>query len=144
MATTYSDQRANDVAVPPVPNSHNTKGKVKRAYFSLNTTDTPVSDGDTVELCKVPVNARIVGGFIVYGAMGASATAIIGIAGDTNRYMASEDVSAAGSEAWANVEAEAFGDVLTQEETIILTAGGANYAADKNILGYIEYISAGE
>lgn len=144
MATVYSDQRANDVAVPPVLNKPNVHGKVLRSYFSLNTTTHPINSGDVVELCRVPAGARIVGGYLIYGAMGTSATAIIGITGSTSKYLASTDVSALGGGAFAHTAALNFGSEPTAEETLLLTAGGANYAAAKDIKGYIEYISAGE
>lgn len=144
MSTVYSDQRANDVAVPPVLNKPNVHGKVLRSYFSLNTTDHPINNGDVVELCRVPAGARIQEGYIIYGAMGASATAIIGIAGSTSKYLTSTDVSALGGGGFAHTAALNYGVETTAEETIILTAGGADYASGKDIKGYVQYISAGE
>ena len=145
MATTYSDQRANDVAVPPVPNASNVDGRVRRKYFSVaSTTTTVINNGDVVELCKLPVGARITGGRLLYGAMGASTTAVIGVAGTTNKYLTSTSVVSAGQTSFADTNALNFGDSLTAETTIILTAGGANYATGQYLKGYIEYISSGE
>lgn len=144
MATLYSAQRTNDVAVPSVPNAVNTAGRVYRKYFSFNTSTITVTTSDSIELCKLPVGARVVGGHITYGAMGASATASIGYAGATTRYLSGLDVSALGAADFADTQARNFGDALTEEKTILLTPAGANYAAAKDCTGYIEYVSAGE
>lgn len=145
MATVYSDERANDVAAPPVPNAANKAGRVLRKYFSVaSTTTTTITTADTLELCKLPVGARIVGGLVLYGAMGGTATALIGVAGTTNKYLTSTSVVSAGAASFANTNALNFGDVLAAETTIILTPGGSNYASGQYIKGYVEYISAGE
>lgn len=144
MATVLSAERTNDAAVPSVLNPANKAGRVYQKYFSFNTTTITVNNGDTVELVKVPVGARIVGGYITFGAMGASATASIGYAGATTRYLNGGSVAAIGQLSLANTQALNFGDELAAEKLIILTAGGANYAAAKDLTGYIEYISAGE
>ncbi len=145
MATVYSDERANDVAVPPVPNTTNKAGRVLRKYFSVaSTTATPITTADTVELCKLPVNARVVGGRIVFGAMGGTATAALGVAGATGKYLAATSVVGAGQSSFADTNALNFGDVLAAETAIILTPAGSNYASGQYVKGYVEYISAGE
>lgn len=145
MATVYSDERANDVAVPPVPNAANKAGRVLRKYFSVaSTTSTPITTADTLELCKLPVGARVVGGVLIYGAMGGTATAVIGVAGTTNKYLTSTSVVSAGKATFGDTNALNFGDALTAETTLILTPGGSNYASGQYVKGYVEYISAGE
>ena len=63
-------------------------GKVRSAYFSVNTTTQAISSGDTVNLATLPKGARLLGGFVSFGAMGASATLVIGDSGDADRLLA--------------------------------------------------------
>jgi hypothetical protein len=144
MATVYSNQRTNDVATPPVPNNPNTDGRVKRKYFEFDTALITVNSGDTIELCKVPIKARITGGYIAFEAFGASTTLAIGVSGTTGKYLGATSVAAIGQSSFANTVALNFGEELAAEITLIGTAAGANFAATKKCRGYIEYISAGE
>ena len=115
-------------------------GKLRAAYFSVNTTTQAISSGDTVNLAVLPKGARILGGFVSFGAMGASATLKIGDSGSDVRLLASTDVSAAGT---ANILAAAgFGYETTDVVTVIATAGGANYASAKDLKGVIFYSTA--
>ena len=144
MATVYSDQRANDVAVPPVPNSPNTAGRVYRKWFSVTTSASLGLIGDVIELCKIPANVRIVGGRMDFEAMGASATLSLGVSGSAAKYLAATSVAAIGQALFAATIALNFGEVLAAETTLIGTCAGANFTAAKKIYGYVEYISAGE
>lgn len=144
MATQYSEQRANDIASPPVPNNANTAGRVLRKWFDLNTTARPINIGDTVELVKVPVKARLVGGRMDFEAMGASATLALGVSGTPAKYLAAASVAAIGSLPFMTTHALNFGEDVAAEFILLGTAAGANYAANKRLSGYIEYISAGE
>jgi hypothetical protein len=112
-------------------------GKARIAYFSVNTTTQAISSGDTVNLVTLPKGARILGGKVSFGAMGASATLTIGDAGSAVRLLASTDVSAAGA---VDIFAAAGVGYETTDATIIIaTAAGANYASAKDLKGYLLY-----
>jgi hypothetical protein len=139
MATLYSAQMAVRIAKAKVrPDEHT--GKERIAWFDLNTTTTPVTTADTIVLTTIPANARITGGWVTWGAMGASATLAIGITGTTAKYMAATDVSAIGSSVFARTQALSFGQVTTAEVTVIGTPAGANFAAAKDLMGYVAYV----
>lgn len=117
-------------------------GRVRMAFFSLNTTNVAVENGDTINLVKIPAGARVIGGQVAFGAMGANATLTIGDAGDPDRLLAALDVSAAGTAALASkdVVPGLLGHEYSAETIITGTAGGANYAAAKVLHGYILYV----
>lgn len=140
-STLQSLEYANTVAVPQIKNLTNVKGaKLRHLWFSFATaTATPIANGDTLQLGYLYTGSRIAAGFVSFGAMGTSAVMSIGYSGATTRYASSIDVSALGTASFANTAALNFGDILTADQLILLTAGGANYAASKNILGFITY-----
>lgn len=141
MATIQSLEYANTVAVPQIKNLTNVRGgKLRHLWFSFATaTATPIANGDTMQLGTLTAGNRIAAGFVSFGAMGASATMSIGYSGATTRYASSIDVSALGTTSFANTAALNFGDILAADQLLLLTAGGANYAASKAILGFITY-----
>ncbi len=140
-STIQSLEYANVVAVPPIKNPTTNKGaKLRHLWFSFATaTATPIANGDTMQLGYLYAGTRVDTGFVSFGAMGTSATMSIGYSGATTRYANAVDVSALGTATFANTAALNFGDVLTADQLILLTAGGANYAASKAILGRITY-----
>jgi hypothetical protein len=115
-------------------------GKVRSAFFSVNTTTQAISQNDTVNLAVLPKGARVIGVYVSFGAMGASATLTIGDSGAAARFLASTDVSSAGV---TNAIATAgLGYETTAETIVIATAGGANYASAKDLKGIILYTTA--
>ncbi len=170
MATWNSDQMKKLVNVPVIHVPSNEHGRVRRqvfAYPSLETTvipgypavlgsaETPAS-GDTIQLCKLPPNASVVGGKLFWEANTATATLNIGIAGNTSKYSptnaplltaASALPAATGGAAGyelggfgGTVAAPILGDKPTTVVTIIGTVGVATLTANKRIWGYIDYL----
>lgn len=119
----------------------NKKGRKRIEFFSINTTTQAVANGDTINFVTLPKGARVIGGRVTYGAIGANATLKIGTAADDDRYSgAALDVSAAGGTDLADTQAKFFGEELTDDTLIIGTAGGAAFAAAKDVTGYLEYV----
>jgi hypothetical protein len=141
MATLNSLEYANTVAVPIIKNDTNIKGgKLRHLWFSYATaTATPVSNGDVIIIGGLGTGDRISSGYVTFGAMGASATLSIGTTADAVHYANAIDVSAAGQTSFANTATLNFGEILAASTTLQLTAGGANYASGKNILGHITF-----
>jgi hypothetical protein len=141
MATVHSDQyQAAYVSVPSVALDANESGgrvRVKRA--TLNTTAKPVNSGDIINLLKLPPGACILGGDVKFGAMGASATLAIGVAGTPGKYLGATSVAAAGKALLADSLALGGSEELTVETTLIGTAAGANYAAGQDLKVTIQY-----
>lgn len=142
MATLNSIEYANTVAVPSIKNDTNIKGgKLRYLWFSYATaTATPVNNGDVILIGGLGTGDRICESFVTFGAMGASATLSIGTSADATHYANAIDVSAAGTAHFANTPTLNFGEILTASTTLELTAGGANYASSKNILGYVGFV----
>lgn len=172
MAVFNSDQMKKLAAVPVqhVPSSEH--GRVRRqtfAYPSLETVvyppntvlgsaETPLA-GDTINLCKLPPGANVVGGKLFWEANTATATLAIGIGGSTSKYSptntplltaASALPAAAGGAAGyelggsgGTVAAPILGEKQTGVTTIIGTVGVATLTANKRIWGYVDYLVEG-
>lgn len=142
MATVYSNERIKERASPvQLLKPNEAGGRVRQRIFTFTTANpTNVNIADVVELVTLPAGARITGGNIAFEAMGASATAQVGVSGTASKYSATIDVSAAGNAALANTIATNTLDELTASTVIQLTAAGANYAVTKKIYGHISYM----
>lgn len=141
MATLNSLEYASEVAVPTIKIPITNKGARDRTIvFSFATAAaTPVANGDIILIGELPQGARLKSGFVTFGAMGASATLSVGYVGATTRYANAIDVSAAGTASFLNTAALNYLDTLAAQTLIYITAGGANYANSKSILGHITY-----
>jgi len=145
MATFYSDSRANDVAVPAVPNKpYNQIGRVRRAYWTYTTPSSGMPTvGDYIELVTVPVGAVIMQIVTAAEAMstgGGTAGFDIGYSGADTRYGMAIDVDAAGQDITGHTIALNHGDVLTQDQVIRARVTGEQWAASKKFYGYVEYL----
>jgi len=142
MATWYSDQRANERSVPPRMNPPYDKGKVRRLFFTY-TTDGSEAAGDTIELVKVPAPCRLMGGLLVSEGVGTGVTVNVGDGSTANKFNTGGalDISAAGSDAFGNSIADAFGEVNSSEFTLTLTvAAVTSVTAGKKLYGYIDIV----
>lgn len=121
----------------------------KSEFFKRNTTDAVngnLAQNDVVHLARVPKGARIVGGVLKTGALGAGVTIKLGYIKATSltasdaAFLAATSVAAISSTAFADTEALNYG--LEADEDLIVTATieGAAPAGDKNILGEIHYL----
>ena len=153
MATRYSTQiqplftQASDF----VSGMGEVNATTKRSYFTRNTTDSfngSVAADDIVYLARIPKGARVVGGVLKTGALGANNVATVGIksvasAGTVSTadfFLGSTSVAAISSTPFAQTEALGFGYVATEELFLTVTVTTGTVAGDKNILGYIEYL----
>lgn len=134
---TFEKQDSLGFANPTEPTD--IRGRVRHAFAQLNTTDQPVLNGDTISLFRLPKGARILGIIADYGAMGTSTTLTIGDSGDSDRYLVSTSVAAAGrTDALAST---GFGYILPEDTTILATAGGANYASARDLKVALFYVT---
>jgi len=157
MPTQYNSQEvASTVAVPPVKLSTQLNyGRVRTLWFKFLTgTDdggAGFKNGDSFVGPFIPPGAKIKKGRVAFEAMGASATLSIGITGATTKYLSGLDVSAAGASEFADTIARNMGVQVAGPagtipatdpggERLIITAGGADFADAKVILGYVEVI----
>ena len=128
----------------PVDKSH---ARVRRNYFSytIPAAGSVPTTSDTVELVRLPVRARVLGGHFAHDGIGlAGSTVAIGVTGDTDKYKAATAVALTPSDfSFARTLVENFGVFLTAEETIFVTIAVANWAAagtGQKLSGYVEYV----
>lgn len=120
-------------------------GRVRCAYFTLNTTDTAVNVGDVVYCTKLPRGARVVDGTLVWGAMGGTASIKMGTNLDDDCFLAAgTSVVSLGTAILSN--ADVLPDLLGQvpsdsaEVDVIITAAGSNFAGAKVLSGVLFYV----
>ncbi len=155
MASFDSTQIAKLNAVPVQHIRSDEHGRVRRAYFAWeNATATPAA-ADTINLCKLPPGARVMGGEMYWEANTAAATFNVGIAGSASKYtptnaplLTAATVGAAaggggpymfGGSGGTNA-APLVGEVQASPITLIGTVGVATLTANKRIVGYIDYL----
>lgn len=139
MATLYSDQITGLRATPQSkPDSTVSNGKLRCEVFSW-TGD--AAQNDYVELCRLPVGARIMTGFVDFTDFGTSVTLDIGDGTTENKYLSALDIAtAAGTSAFANTYA-LYGvgrERLSTAITLTAKLEGANPASG-SLYGYIWY-----
>lgn len=139
MATLYSDIITSLRASPVVkPDSGQSNGKVRCDTFTW-TGD--AAQNDLVELCKLPIGARILYGFVDFTDFGTSVTLDIGDGTTENKYLSAADVAtAAGTSAFANTWA-LYGvgrERLSTAITLTAKLEGANPDSG-SLRGYIYY-----
>ncbi len=155
MASFDSVQMAKLNAVPVQHIKSDEHGRVRRAYFAWeNATATPAA-ADTINLCKLPPGARIMGGEMYWEANTATATFNVGIAGSASKYSptnaplltaATVGTAAGGGGPYkfggsgGTNAAPIVGEVLAGPVTVIGTVGVATLIANRRITGYIDYL----
>lgn len=139
MATLYSDQITGLLATPQTkPDSGVSNGKVRTEVFTW-TGD--AAQNDLVQLCRLPVGARILRGYLDFTDFGTSVTVDIGDGTTENKYASALDVAtAAGQANFANTWA-LYGLGRERLSTaIVLTAKLEAANPDSgSIRGYVEY-----
>jgi len=134
------------------------QGRIRIARFSYETVETDgLADGETVFACKLPKGARVMGGVIKGEAMGGTAAVDIGAAGadgsgliddtvgatvadDDDLFLAAGDVSSAFNLTFADTIARNYGYETLKEIYLVLTAETAAWAAEKDLVGHVEYV----
>lgn len=140
MANTNSTQIAALAANTKI-SSNELGGRIRVAFFDVPAVPT-ANIGDTMTLCKIPKGARILRGQFVFSvAQGATATSIVGIASNTNKYKGAILTNSTSAFTFADQInlTNNHGVELTAEETIIVTNGAAAWTASA-FRGYIEYV----
>lgn len=144
MTTDYKSVQVTNIdAVPQVKVQANEKGKIHTQYFSFSVpAGSVVLINDTVELLRLPENARIIGGLIKGEAMATSSTASIGDGTTAALYLSAGVVTSAFSLDFAHTFALKYGEVLAAATSLVLTMGGAAWttSAAKSIRGHVSYI----
>lgn len=142
MPNFLSDQLTNSAAQPVAFNDSTTHAKVIRKYFSFS--GTTVANADTIQLCKLPKQARITGGRLLTTAWGTSVTGAVGDGTTAAKYLAATSIAAASATDFANTVALAGSGSqgeLAAEITLTLTIGGASPAAGTNsVYGFVDYL----
>ncbi len=157
MASFNSTQMAKLLATPVQHIRSDEHGRVRRAFFAWeDATATPAfGTSDTINLCRLPPGARVLGGEMYWEANTATATFNVGIAGSASKYtptnaplLTSATVGTAaggggpykfGGSGGTNA-APIVGEVQASAVTIIGTVGVANLTANKRICGYVDYL----
>lgn len=158
MPTFNSTQMAKLNATPVQHIRSDEHGRVRRAYFAWEDATLTPAAADTINLCKLPPGARVLGGQMFWEANTATATLAVGIAGSTSKYVsantplltaaptATPAAGGAGGCALVGVgtggtnAAPVIGEVQTSAITVIGTVGVATLTANKRIVGWIDYL----
>ncbi len=139
-----SDQVTNQDAVPVIPiKTNELEGRVRIAYFTYSSpAASPPEAASTIQLCKLPIGARLVRGHLAHdGIGGASGTVDIGYTGDVDRYADGVAMAnTAGAFDFIDTFAQNVGDALTVARTLLLTTAVATTTASKNLRGWVLYV----
>lgn len=173
---TYAAQIASKLGISPalrVDGTYYSSGHpigFVREYFLTDTSGASAGDSgsdsagrtididqnDTLQICIIPKGAVLIPGRVAFGAMGSSATLILGLYAydedeadcigtviDADLCLASEDVSSAGSTTTCTLDVapEQLGYALTADAVLVATCGGANYATAKYLTIYQPWIA---
>lgn len=156
MASFDSVQMAKLNATPVQHVRSDEHGRVRRATFAWESTATPAA-ADTLNLCKLPPGARVMGGWMFWEANTATATLDVGIAGTAAKYTGTPSLltsaptqapaaggaggrSLYGTGTGGTIAAPVIGEVQTSAITVIGTVAVAALAASKRIYGWIDYL----
>lgn len=156
MASFDSVQMAKLNATPVQHVRSDEHGRVRRVTFAWESTATPAA-ADTINLCKLPPGARVLGGKMFWEANTATATLGVGISGTANKYTGTASLLTAaptqapaaggaggrdlvGDGTGGTIAAPIIGEVLTSAVTVIGTVAVATLAASKRIYGYLDYL----
>ena len=118
-------------------------GRVRRAVFTFAVPTGGIAVDDTVELCRVPSGARVLGGRYAAEAMstgGAAASMQIGDGTTATRFLGTTSVDAITAGSFADTIATGFLDTLSGELTLTATVVTEGWAAAKKLHGYLEYV----
>jgi len=141
MAAYKSVQETKRTNVPPkmlAPDE--LKGRIRVAYFDYTVPAGGIALNDTVDLCTLPLGARLLGGRYANSAMGGTGALQIGVAGTAGKYLAATSIAAAGNGSFAADVATNVGDVMTAETTLVATVSTAGWQAGGVLRGHATYV----
>lgn len=119
MATVYSAQRANAIAVPSVNNKSNEfAGRIRVAHGTYEAD--ALAQNDVIEMFVLPDGARLLTGSIAHDALGANTTLAVGYGAHTNAAGTAVSAAAAAYRAAAASTSAGKADVLA---TLALGSG---------------------
>lgn len=140
MANQKSDQITDLETVPIVKvAAQDATGRVRHIRFSKTLTSN-LAIGETLELCKVPRGARIIGGHAAWEAMttgAGAATMELGDGTTANKYLEATSVDAAGASDFADTLGRNYGELVANEFTLTATASVEAWASGQAIAGHI-------
>ena len=130
-------------------------GRMRSTRFTFNT-GAGVTDGEAIVAAILPKGARVLRIFTAFEDMGGSAAVDVGLFGndgsgyisadnsttadDDDLFAAALDISSAGEATIADTIAQNYGYELEKECALVLTAESDDWAADKDIIGHVEYV----
>lgn len=144
MAVLKSDQFTKLDASPPErlpPDEF--YGRRRVSYFSFTVPVGNAAINDTVQLCRVPAGARLLGGKFKSEAMttGAGAASIqLGDGTTAAKYLGTTSIDAAAEGEFADTVALNYGEKLASELTLTATVVTEAWAAGQRLLGEVEYV----
>lgn len=146
MTTVNCTEYANSIAVPPVMNAPNTRGKLIRKRFSY-TVGSVVAVGTIINLGILPANSRFyTGSWSNDGTFaGAGVTIAIGVTGTPAKFHASIDVSSAVDQTGFGLTYALGGGgiyVPTADIMVIATVAGDVIVATGTCWGWFDYVLA--
>ena len=142
MTAYKSVQETNRTAEPVVKlAAHDSGGRVRALRFEYTTPVGGLSVNDTIDLATFTQNGRLLGGSLAFEAMGASATAEIGTAALSSRYLSAGAVAAIGQLDFAHTHALYTGEAVYAGTTLVAKVTGANWAAAKKFNGYVLFVA---
>jgi hypothetical protein len=159
VATYNSVQMAKLLATPVQHIRSDEHGRVRCAIFEWapGAVDPGYAAGDTLNLCKLPPGARVLGGRMWWEANTATAALSVGIAGAVTKYSAAIVITNAsvvstiagvqsgldlggGAVGGGTIAAPVMGEVQASAVTIIGTNSVAALAVSKRVFGYVLYL----
>lgn len=144
MATAFlSDQETKSQGNPPRKIGPDNLSKRATMFFSKTLPGSGLATGDTIELGRIPLGARVLDGAFAWSAtQGATATTAIGIAGTTGKYFAAAVTASAAKFPIVATQALGYGVLTTTEERVIATNAAAAWTASSVLTGHIDYLTA--
>jgi hypothetical protein len=141
MATAFlSDQETLFASSPPRKMGPAELGKPYIQVFTKTLASSGLAIADTIDLCDLPVGARVLFGEFCWSAtQGATATTAIGIAGNTGKYFAAAVTASTAKFEFVATQALGYNTPLTAAEQIVATNAAAAWTASSVLRGYILY-----
>lgn len=95
-----------------------------------------LSAGSTIELAILPKGARVVGGNLLFDALGASSTLAVGTSSNATLYLPSGSSASAGNRLFGSIDSLSV--PLADETVVLVTTGGAPITGTVKLI--VEYV----
>lgn len=137
MATFYSDVRSALASKPAAAVQGTLRGGKVRTRVSKYEAAAIAADS-LIEMDTLPVGARLLGGFLVADALGASTTLALGDGTTANKYLAATSTASASRTALTPPIGTVENGYSAEEKFILTTAGAAITGTVILVLQYVE------